>query len=34
MRVLSLDIGTVRVGVAVCDPAERIATPVCVLPSD
>ena len=33
MRILALDIGTVRVGVAVCDPAERVATPVCVLPS-
>ena len=34
MRVLALDIGTVRVGVAICDPAQRVATPVCVLPSD
>lgn len=34
MRILALDIGAVRVGVAVCDPAERVATPVCVLPSD
>ena len=33
MRILALDIGPVRVGVAVCDPAERVATPVCVLPS-
>ena len=33
MRIRALDIGTVRVGVAVCDPAERVATPVCVLPS-
>ncbi|MDD6784790.1 MAG: Holliday junction resolvase RuvX [Eggerthellales bacterium] len=34
MRILALDIGTVRVGVAVCDPAERVASPVCVLPSE
>ena len=34
MRILALDIGAVRVGVAVCDPAERVASPVCVLPSD
>lgn len=31
MRVLALDIGEVRVGVAVSDPQERVATPVCVL---
>lgn len=34
MRILALDIGSVRVGVAVCDPAQRIATPVCVLPAN
>ncbi len=34
MRVLALDIGTVRVGVAVSDPGMRVATPVCVLPSN
>ena len=33
MRVLALDIGKVRVGVAVCDPGERVASPVCVLPT-
>ena len=33
MRVLALDIGEVRVGVAVSDPAGRVASPVCVLPS-
>ena len=33
MRVLALDIGEVRVGVAVCDPGERVASPVCVLPT-
>lgn len=33
MRVLALDIGEVRVGVAVSDPAGRVASPVCVLPA-
>ncbi|MEC4273520.1 Holliday junction resolvase RuvX [Adlercreutzia sp. R25] len=33
MRVMALDIGEVRVGVAVSDPAERVASPVCVLPA-
>ncbi len=33
MRVLALDIGETRVGVAVCDPGERVASPVCVLPA-
>ena len=33
MRILALDIGEVRVGVAVSDPGERIASPVCVLPA-
>ena len=33
MRVLALDIGQVRVGIAVCDPGMRVASPVCVLPS-
>lgn len=33
MRVLALDIGEVRVGVAVSDPSARIASPVCVLPA-
>ena len=33
MRVLGLDIGEVRVGVAVSDPAGRVASPVCVLPA-
>ena len=32
MRVLALDIGQVRTGIAVCDPSERVASPVCVLP--
>ena len=33
MRILALDIGQVRCGIAVCDPAERVASPVCVLPA-
>lgn len=33
MRVLALDIGEVRVGVAVSDPTGRVASPVCVLPA-
>lgn len=33
MRALALDIGEVRVGVAVSDPAGVVATPVCVLPA-
>ncbi|MDO4291423.1 MAG: Holliday junction resolvase RuvX [Eggerthellaceae bacterium] len=33
MRILALDIGEVRVGVAVSDPGMRVATPVCVLPT-
>ncbi|MBR5259912.1 MAG: Holliday junction resolvase RuvX [Eggerthellaceae bacterium] len=34
MRVLALDIGEVRVGVAVSDPGERVASPICVLPTN
>ena len=30
---MALDIGEKRVGIAVCDPGERIASPVCVLPA-
>lgn len=33
MRVLALDIGEVRVGVAVSDPSGRVASPVTVLPA-
>ena len=33
MRVLALDIGNARTGIAVSDPLQRVATPVCVLPS-
>lgn len=34
MRVLALDIGEKRVGIATCDPAESVATPLCVLPAE
>lgn len=34
MRILALDIGEKRVGVAVSDPHERVASPVCVIPAD
>lgn len=33
MRIIALDIGEKRVGVAISDPSERVATPVCVLPA-
>lgn len=33
MRVLALDIGEKRTGIAVSDPQMRVAMPVCVLPS-
>ena len=33
MRILALDIGETRIGIAVCDPGERVASPVCVLPA-
>jgi putative Holliday junction resolvase len=31
---MALDIGRVRVGVAVSDPERRVATPLCVLPAN
>ncbi len=34
MRILALDIGQTRIGVAVSDPRETVATPVCVLPAN
>ena len=34
MRVLALDIGEKRVGIAVSDPDERVASPICVLSAD
>lgn len=33
MRILALDIGETRIGIAVCDPGEAVASPVCVLPT-
>ena len=33
MRILALEIGQARVGIAVSDPGERVASPVCVLPA-
>lgn len=33
MRIMALDIGDARVGVAISDPGERVASPVCVLPA-
>jgi len=33
MRIMALDIGEKRVGIAVSDPGESVASPVCVLPS-
>jgi len=34
VRILALDIGEKRVGIAVSDPDERVASPVCVLPAN
>ncbi len=34
MRVMALDIGKVRCGIAISDPQERVATPLCVLPTE
>ena len=34
MRVMALDIGEKRVGIAVSDPGESVASPVSVLPAD
>ncbi len=34
MRIMALDIGAVRVGIAISDPSERVASPVAVLPSN
>ncbi len=33
MRIMALDIGEKRTGIAISDPAERVASPVCVLPT-
>ncbi|MFR7746897.1 MAG: Holliday junction resolvase RuvX [Eggerthellaceae bacterium] len=34
MRIMALDIGEVRCGIAISDPDERVASPVCVLPTN
>ena len=34
MRIMALDIGEKCVGVAVSDPDERVASPVCVIAAD
>ena len=34
MRIMALDIGEKRVGIALSDPGESVASPVCVLPAD
>lgn len=34
MRIMALDIGQVRCGIAISDPQERIASPLCVLPTN
>ncbi|NQW68323.1 MAG: Holliday junction resolvase RuvX, partial [Acidimicrobiaceae bacterium] len=31
MRCLGLDLGSKRIGVALCDPDERVATPLTVV---
>ena len=33
MRIMALDIGRARIGVAISDPSESVASPVCVLPA-
>lgn len=33
MRIMALDIGEKRIGVAVSDPGERVALPIAVLPA-
>lgn len=33
MRIMALDIGEVRCGIAISDPAESVASPLCVLPT-
>lgn len=33
MRVLALDIGEKRIGIAVSDPGGAVASPICVLPA-
>ena len=33
MKILAIDYGIARTGVATCDPLETIASPLCVIPS-
>ncbi len=33
MRIMALDIGKVRCGIAISDPDEKVASPLCVLPT-
>lgn len=33
VRTLALDIGEVRVGIAISDPKGQVASPICVLPA-
>lgn len=33
IRIMALDIGGKRIGIAISDPGERVASPVCVLPA-
>lgn len=33
MRIMALDIGQTRIGVAMSDPGERVASPIAVLPA-
>lgn len=34
MRIMALDIGEKRIGIAVSDPGERVASPLAVLPAN
>ncbi len=34
MRIMALDIGKVRCGIAISDPREVVASPLCVLPTN
>ena len=33
MKILSVDYGDARTGIACCDAGEMLASPVCTLPS-
>jgi putative holliday junction resolvase len=33
-RRLGIDVGSVRIGIAVCDPSGVLATPLCTVPRD